>query len=352
MHSVKGHHESTTLEIAHHARVSTATVSRALNRVPNVDPQLDERVWKTVHELGYYPNTQARFLVSGRSRVLGLIVSEMVNPFFPEVVQSFEDIAVQHDYEILLSSTVHDPKRWELAVRRMIERRVEGVALLTFAEEDSLTEKLHSRKISLVSLDDAPSARSGRKIQVDYQNGIREAVQHLAALGHVRIAFVAGPSHLKSSQERKAAFERSMKEVGLEISSDLMVVGDHSLEGGIRALPPLMSLVDPATAVMCSNDMTAIGVMRQAYDSGIEVPRELSIVGFDGIRLTQFMTPPLTTVQIPQVELAKLAFTALREQIEFEHKDDSEYVIPTQLVVRRSTATVLKSEHKRQLKSS
>jgi len=347
LHSVKRHHESTTLEIAHRAKVSTATVSRALNRVPNVDPQLAERVWKTVDELGYYPNTQARSLGSGRSRILGLIVSEIVNPFFPEIVQSFEDIAVQHGYEILLSSTMQDSNRWESAVRRMLGRRVEGVAILTFADEDSLIRKLRSRKVPLVSLDAGPAAQGGRKIRVEYQRGTREAVQHLASLGHVRIAFVAGPSHLKSSQERRDAFERSMKRVGLTVRPDLIVAGDHSMEAGIRALPQLMALATPPTAVMCSNDMTAIGLMRQAYERGINVPRDLSIVGFDNIRLTQFITPPLTTIQISQIELAKLAFTALREQIEFKHKADSDYVLPTQLVVRSSTATVLKSKHKR-----
>src|SRR5882757_7548492 len=132
-------------EIAKRAKVSTATVSRAINRVPTVDPQLAKRVLKVVEDMGYYPNTQARALVSGRSRIFGLIVSEITNPFFPEIVQAFEDISVQHNYEILLSSTVHDPKRMELAVRRMIERRVEGVAVLTFGMEESLVEDFRSR---------------------------------------------------------------------------------------------------------------------------------------------------------------------------------------------------------------
>src|SRR6476620_164180 len=136
-------------EIARRAKVSTATVSRAINRVPMVDPQLAKRVWKVVDELGYYPNTQARALVSGKSRVFGLIVSEITNPFFPEIVQTFENLAVQHNYEILLTSTVYDTKRMELAVRRMIERRVDGVAILTFGMEDELVRELHYRKVPL-----------------------------------------------------------------------------------------------------------------------------------------------------------------------------------------------------------
>ena len=110
-------------EVARRARVSTATVSRAINRIPTVNPKLSQRVWKVIKELGYYPNTQARALVSGRSRIFGLIVSELTNPFFPEIVQVFETIAVRHHYEILLTSTMNDPEQMESSVRRMIERQ-------------------------------------------------------------------------------------------------------------------------------------------------------------------------------------------------------------------------------------
>src|SRR6201996_6078532 len=129
-------------EIARRAKVSTATVSRTINRVPTVDPALAKRVLKVIEDMGYYPNTQARALVSGRSRIFGLIVSEITNPFFPEIVQTFENLAVENNYEIQLTSTVHDPRRMELAVRRMIERRVDGVAILTFGMEEYLLDHL------------------------------------------------------------------------------------------------------------------------------------------------------------------------------------------------------------------
>src|SRR5690349_11487676 len=216
--------------IASRAKVSTATVSRTINRVPTVDPQLAKRVWKVVEELGYYPNSAARSLVSGRSRIFGLIVSEITNPFFPEIVQVFE-LAVEHNYEILLTSTVHDPKRIELAVRRMIERRVDGVAVMTFGMEESLLENLRFRKVPLVFVDvGAPLPRISN-IRIDYRHGIRQAVQHLAALRHSRIAFVTGPLHLKSALARRVAFEESMQEIRLEVSPELLVLGDHTTEG-------------------------------------------------------------------------------------------------------------------------
>ncbi len=326
-------------EIARRAKVSTATVSRAINRIPTVDPQLAKRVWKVVDELGYYPNTQARALVSGKSRIFGLVVSEITNPFFPEIVQTFENLAVQHNYEILLTSTIHDPKRMESSVRRMIERRVDGVAILTFGMEDSLIEHLRFRKVPLVFVDVGPDVPGVSNIRVNYQNGIRQAVQHLAALRHTRIAFVTGPLHLKSALARRDAFKTAMEEIGLPVAPEQIVVGDHTMEGGMRALD-LISVRDCPTAVLCSNDMTAIGLMREAYDQGINIPHDLSVVGFDDIRLSEFMIPPLTTVQMSQTELAQIAFKALMNEVDGElpAQGKSEYELNTHLVLRRSTA--------------
>jgi LacI family transcriptional regulator len=325
-------------EIARKANVSTATASRAINRVPTVDPQLAKRVWKVVDELGYYPNTQARALVLGRSRIFGLIVSEITNPFFPEIVQTFENLAVENNYEILLTSTVHDPKRMESSVRRMIERRVDGVAVLTFGMEEMLIEHLRFRKVPLIFVDVGPDVPGIANIRINYQNGIRQAVQHLAALRHTRIAFVTGPLHLKSALARRDAFKASMTEIGL--SPDLTVVGDHGMEGGMRALVELNSLAEPPTAVLCSNDMTAIGVMREAYDRRIRIPDDLSVVGFDNIRLAEFTIPPLTTVQMSQHELAKIAFRALLNEVECDgpSQERHKYELTTSLVLRRSTA--------------
>jgi DNA-binding LacI/PurR family transcriptional regulator len=326
-------------EIAKRAKVSTATVSRTINRVPTVDPQLAKRVWKVVDELGYYPNTQARALVSGKSRIFGLIVSEITNPFFPEIVQSFEDIAVQHNYEILLTSTIHDPKRMELAVRRMIERRVDGVAVLTFGMEESLVEDLRFRKVPLVFVDVGPAVPKVSNIRINYQNGIRQAVQHLAALRHTKIAFVSGPPRLRSALARMTAFEESMHEIGLDVPADYIVAGDHTMEGGMSALIKLIGLPERPTAVLCSNDMSAIGVMREAYDSGIAVPQELSVVGFDDIRLAQFTIPPLTTVQMSQKLLAEYAFKSLIAEVEQPHPSGGrEHELMTNLILRRSTA--------------
>ena len=326
-------------DVARRARVSTATVSRTVNRVTTVDPQLAKRVWKAIEELGYYPNRQARALVSGRSRVFGLIVSEITNPFFPEIVQTFETLAVEQRYEILLTSTIHDPKRMELAVRRMIEGRVDGVAILTFGMEDELLEHFRFRNTPLVFVDIGPRSPRVSNVRVDYLSGIRQAVQHLAALRHERIGFITGPLRLRSAVARKDAFEKSMREIGLPVNTEFIVEGDHRLEGGKLSLRKLWDLREKPTALLCSNDMTAIGVLREAFELGIEVPRELSVIGFDDIRMADFVTPPLTTVQMSQTKLATLAFTALLEEVgrEVPAPNGTEYMLETRLILRKST---------------
>jgi len=336
-------------EVARRANVSIATVSRTINGVPTVTPQLSKRVWKVIEEIGYYPDTQARALVSGRSRLFGLIVSEITNPFFPEIVQGFEDIAVQNKYEILTTSTGHDPKRMALSVRRMIERRVEGVAIVTFGMEEALFDDLKSRQVPLVFIDVGPQLPRMSNIRIDYLYGIRQAVQHLRALGHERIAFISGPLILKSAVARRRAFLQAMEEIKLPVEAKYLIEGNHTMEGGIEALKKILTFQRPPTAVMCSNDMTAIGVMRQSYEEGLDIPRDLSLIGFDDIRLAQFMIPPLTTVKMSQTEIAHIAFNALLAEVQrkIPSPNGSEYTLQTSLVLRDSTAMARKSSPQR-----
>ena len=330
----------TLREIARLAKVSTATVSRAINRVPTVDPVLARRIRKVIEKEGYFPNTNARALVRGHRRSLGLIVSEITNPFFPEIVQTFAKLGVQHDYEILLSSIDHDPRLLETTARQMIERRVGGVAILTFGDELPLIDALTARNVPVFVVDADSSGPLLKTVQIDYEHGIRQAVQHLAALGHERIAFIGGPRDLKTATIRRSAVEKCLKEIGLELLPELFVDGDHTIEAGMNALPALAAMPDRPSAVLCSNDMTAIGVMRAAFDLCLNIPQDLSVVGFDDIRLAQFMAPPLTTVQMSQTEIAQLSFSALLDSLEpTRHGNGRQmYSMKTNLILRQSTA--------------
>jgi DNA-binding LacI/PurR family transcriptional regulator len=325
--------------VAAHANVSIATVSRTINHLSTVDPTLVKRVWKAIDELNYFPNTQARSLVSGKSHILGLIVSEITNPFFPELIRRFEECAVEAGYEILLTSTNYDPQRMASCVRRMIERKVDGVAVMTFGIEEPLLDQLAKQKIPLVYVDSRSQAPEARTLNVDYYRGIWQGVQHLAVLGHRQIAFISGPLTLHTAQLRKDAFLDSLKQIGIAPNASWLIEGDHSLEGGMRATEELLKLDNTPTAILCSNDMTAIGVMHSAFDAGLRVPEDISVIGFDDIHLAEFMYPPLTTIRMSCRELAQAAVSILSSDHESSAKEKNKrnLNIPTELIVRRTT---------------
>ena len=322
------------------AKVSIATVSRTINGSPLVSERLSKRVWQAIKQLNYFPNTHARTLVSGRSRLLGIIVENISNPFFPDLVQNFEKIAVAHGYEILVSSTNSDPEVLTTCVRRMLERKVEGVAVMTFGEEEPVLDQLVHRNVPIVlaefKLDD-PKAST---ILLDYSTGIHAAVNHLVKLGHSKIAFLAGPHKLHSAITRENDFRTAMQAAKLTLQKKWIIECDHTLKGGVAGYSQLQALATRPTAIVCSNDMTAIGVLRAAYLEGLRVPQDLSVIGLDDIDFAEFTLPPLTTICLSRADLARAAFEALRQQAEDPNDPNMkrEFLVSTSLVVRGSTA--------------
>jgi DNA-binding LacI/PurR family transcriptional regulator len=322
------------------AKVSIATVSRTINGSPVVSEKLSKRVWLAIEQLNYFPNTHARTLVSGRSRLFGIIVENITNPFFPELIQSFEEIAVAHGYEILVSSSNSDPAVLTTCVRRMLERKVEGVAVMTFGEEEPVLDHLSFHDVPMVLAEFKLAVPKASTIVLDYSTGIRAAIDHLAALGHRKIGFLAGPRKLHSAITRRNDFQAAMQACGLPIQNKWIIESDHTLKGGVVGFGKLQELNVRPTAIICSNDMTAIGVLRAAYMQDLRVPQDLSVIGLDDIDFAEFTLPPLTTIRLSRSDLAKAAFEALRQHSDSPGKMgmQREFLVSTSLVVRGSTA--------------
>ncbi len=323
------------------AKVSIATVSRTINSSPAVSEKLSQRVWQAIEQLNYFPNTHARSLVSGRSRIFGIIVENITNPFFPELIASFEEIAVAHGYEILVSSAnIDSASQLTTCVRRMLERKVEGVAVLTFGSEESVLDQLAIHNLPIVLAEFHLKDPKVSTIELDYSAGIHAAVQHLAQLGHTRIGFLAGPHTLHSAVTRLNDFQTSLADAGLKAHKNWIVECDHTMKGGVAGFGKLWALTSKPTAVLCSNDMIAIGVLRAVYMAGLRVPEDLSVIGLDDIDFSEFTLPPLTTIRLSRAELAKAAFDALRLQAENTGNSEvqREFLVSTSLVVRGSTA--------------
>lgn len=326
------------LQVAKRAGVSPATVSRVTNGRSTVDKQLAKRVWEVIEELGYSPNPQARALVSGRSRVLGLLISEITNPFFPELIQNFEDIAGENDYEVMVGSTNYNRERARIFIRRLAQRRVEGVAVMTFRAESHLLDELIAQNVPLVTVDVSSNVPHSLVLEVDYAQGIHQAVQHLALLGHRRIGFASGPMPHLTNVRRRDAFLGAVKTIGLQPKAAPVFLGEHTFQGGTEAAQHFLDLKERPTAIICSNDLMAVGVLRVLGERGIEVPTDMSVVGFDDIRLAEFVNPPLSTIRMARQDLAHAAFTGLMQLQGAENPAALEPIrIGTKLIVRQST---------------
>ena len=325
-------------DIARRANVSTATVSRTLNQSGAVRPETARKVWRAAAALNYYPNSHARTLVSGRSRLLGLIVSDITNPFFPELVHSFETLATQHQYDLILTSTSYQTARMTWCVRRMLERKVDGLAIMTSEMDLGLIKELARRGVPLVFMDVGRVGPRMSHVLIDYAHGIRQAVDHVAGLGHKRIGFITGPLELHSARTRRQAFLDGLRANGIRPDPRLIREGTHTAEGGQQAMTALLRGGRMPTAVVCSNDWTAIGALHAIDAAGLRVPADVSLVGFDDIPLASYTSPPLSSVRMSAGDVGSTAFDALFRLIGGDRLEGDVYQVPTTLVVRNSTS--------------
>jgi LacI family transcriptional regulator len=326
-------------EIARRAKVSHSTVSRVINNVPTVDPKLAKRVLKVIEQVGYRPNFQARALARGRSNTVGLIVSEISggNPFFAEIILYFERAAVQHGYEVLISfaDTETDPQHIAVCAERMKERQVEGIAVLTFGMEKSLAHIDHSGLPMIYAGADSDIA-GVRNIRINYVSGMRDAVKHLSEFGHTRIGYLSGNLNWSSMSMRYAALRKAMRLVGIPLQEDVVAECNHTLEGGAGGMANLLNIPNPPTAVMCCNDMAAIGALKTLSRRGLRVSRDISLIGFDDLSLCDFTEPSLSTIRFSPREIATLSFEALLDSIQ-QNGILRDYEYKTRFVLREST---------------
>ncbi len=326
-------------QVAKLANVSTATVSRVLNDSPKVKPETFQRVKEIIEKANYVPNTSARSLRMGKSQLLGLIVSDINNPFFPELIDDFEARARERGIDVVFSHTNYLSDRLEHCLKRLIERNVDGIAICTSETNPAALEfaKRHNRPFVLMNQEGTNTPYNN--IYVDHMSGALEAVSHLHHLGHRRIGFISGPSRFESTRLRLEAFEAAMKMCNLRLKSAWLVEGDLHIEGGQLAMEQMLKSDPRPTALLCTNDLMAFGALRTAHQLGVAVPEEFSIIGFDNLPVCDLVTPPLSSVNIPRREIASHAFRMLMKSA--ESKNNRKLPTPeikTGLVLRASTA--------------
>ncbi|MEP6902372.1 MAG: LacI family DNA-binding transcriptional regulator [Actinomycetota bacterium] len=325
-------------DIAREAGVSTATVSHVINKTKYVTDETREKVQLAIKKFNYHPNAHAQMLALGKSKIIGLLVSDISNPFFPEIIKSVEAAVFDLGYSLILLNTNYDAERAVEYVHRLIQMKVAGILLLISEFDEALIEVAKRKKTSIVFHDLGIVGEKMSNVILDYAVGIDEAVQHLVSLGHKNIAHIAGSHEIYSGRIREQAFVDSMKKHFPKAENLKIYEGDFRFEGGRSAAHQMLQEKELPTAVVVANDLMALGAMQEFKSAGLHVPQDISIIGFDDIAFATLSEPALTTVCSPRIEIGRRAVEALMLTVDRPHQHGIEVRIPTYLIKRNSTA--------------
>jgi DNA-binding LacI/PurR family transcriptional regulator len=324
-------------DIANIAGVSTATISRVLHNSSLVDADTAQRVREIIRKNNYIPNATGTALKSGRSGIFGLIVPDISNPFFADFVKHFEREAVNHDQEMLLAITDHLPEEMQRSTRRMLMRGVEGIAILeSEIETESYETMLHNR-VPIVTLNRLTIEPCVSDVAVDALSGMTAAVRHLQTLGHQRIGFLGGRPGQSISMEREKTFRTVMKKLKLPLDEASVVPAHFTVEGGYSAMNSLLATRDRVTAVLCANDISAIGAMNAMRHAGIVPGKDLSVIGLDDIDICTMVHPNLTTLRLCREQMVNLFLEALKHLSRAPQQAGQQIMIELELILREST---------------
>jgi DNA-binding LacI/PurR family transcriptional regulator len=328
---------ATIHDVARRAQVSVSTVSRAFTMPELVKTATREQILHAAEELGYRPNRAARGLITGKTGNIGIIVPDLGNPFFPSVLSGAQTRARQSDYAVFLADSGEDP-RLESELIEAMSKQVDGVVVCSSRMEADELRRTRERTTVVLMNRKYPGVPA---VLMDSADGIRQAVEHLAALGHRRCAFLSGPRNSWSNKERRRGLRTATRLYGVEVV-ELGPFAPH-FEAGLQAAD--VALATDVTAILAFNDLMALGVLNRLSDRGISVPGDMSVVGFDDIAMAAMCTPQLTTVAMPTQQAGRVAVDLLLEQLAGTHSSSSadgsdhpQRLVGTQLIVRASTA--------------
>jgi LacI family transcriptional regulator, galactose operon repressor len=332
---------ATLRDVAAAARVHPATASRALNPETRllVSEDTARRVTAAAAKLGYRPNPVARSLRTRRSHTVGVLIPDLNNPLFPPIVRGLEDKLAAAGYVALIGNTDADASRERLIFEQMRARHVDGFVLATVTLHDRLLAEAAAADVPVVLMNRLSQDYSFSSVSVDNEQGARMAVTHLARLGHIRIAHIAGPQEASTGMNRLRGFRDCMAAHQLEVSEDLIVYASrYTVEEGSRCCRDLLARHGGFTAVAAANDMLAVGCYTAIDEAGLQCPDDISVIGFNDMPFIDRLRPPLTTVRFPHYQLGTEAAQLLLERIgEREAPVKIMYLAP-ELVVRGSTA--------------
>jgi len=338
-------------EIARLAKVSLGTVSNVLSGSPTVKGPLRDRVMKAVESLGYQPNQLARGLRREKTNIIGMIISDVSNPFFPAVVKGAEDTAFMNGYRLFLCNSDNNFMKEETYLRELQTYLPTGLIIMTSDINGSpkLAEAYRDAGTAVVYVDRLPYTWTGDTVTSMNEQGSYEATKYLIGRGHVRLGMITGPSQLTNSGERVAGFKRAMAEAKLAIPSEYIQEGDFNKESGYEKAKVLIRLSPRPTAIFAANDLLAFGALNAIRDLGLRCPKDVSVIGFDNLDLAEVVTPTLSSVEQSGYKLGALAAQVIADRARGDKGPRKEHILPTTLKLRASVGAGPKAETKSKL---
>jgi LacI family transcriptional regulator len=323
-------------DVARLARVSTATVSRVLSGIGGVSEHLVLRVRRAAERLNYAPNRAARSLRVRRAQSIGIIVPDIENPFFTSVMCGADGVLQEAGYTLIVANLDENPEREQVHLNTMRGEGVAGVIFTPTIAQAADYRTLQDCGVPLVAVSRRPHNLNVDFVGVTNEDGSKEAVEHLIALGHRRIAFVGGAAKVSSTQDRLAGYRRAMAEAGFDTGSELILFGDLRQSGGYEAMLRILELPQQPTAIFSGTNFTTLGLLRAIHEKGIRIPEEMAMVGFDDMPWAGSLQPPLTSVAQPTNEIGRVAAQLLLARLRDPKRPLEEVTLPTTLIVRAS----------------
>jgi DNA-binding LacI/PurR family transcriptional regulator len=330
----------TMRHIASRANVSIGTVSHVINESANVREPLRLRVLEAIRNLGYQPSQLARGLRRNQTSIIGMIVPDITNPFFPAVVRGAEDVAYQHSYRLVLCNTDNDPAKERAYLQELRSYRMAGLILIPSVNSELERRKDMDSATPVVCLDRQLAGWEGDTITVDNSDGAFSAANHLLSLGHRSIAMITGNMQLTNAVARVEGFREAMRKSKHEVEPEYIQEGRFDRLSGYEKMRVLLQLRPRPTGVFASNDLIALGALAALRESGLRCPEEISLIGFDDLEFCEFVHPALTTVSQPGYQMGAKGANLLIKRIRGAADPPHHVVLPTELKLRQSTALV------------
>lgn len=323
-------------EVAKLANVSAATVSRVLTQPEKVSAETRKRVLDVIDQVNYKPHLVARQFRTQETKIILVVVPDITSAFFSKVLRGIEHVALSKGYQVILGDTENDIERENNYINLLLQKQVDGMVLLTARIEKEKLEKLSS-DFPIVLACEYIDGLNVPTVSIDNISSARKATEHLIQQGHTKIAHITGPISVVLSRDRLKGYKQAMISYELEMDSAYIQEGDFTFESGYQQTMKLLSLADPPTAAFVFNDEMAMGAIKAAKDTGLKIPEDFAVVGFDNIKMTTVVEPNLTTIDQPKYSIGKKAMELLLKIINGEELEKRKFVLRDELIIREST---------------